>query len=123
MVMALARSTQPITSCSASSGAAAAAATAAARPATTRRWRGAAVQVRQLKASGQRWRASSRSRPAKASVIARRRSSGAAIASATRSAPPPQAAVAASALSGLVIATTRVPPTCRQGSASSAMQR
>ena len=91
--------------------------------ASTRRRFGAVVQVRQLKISGQRWRASSRSRPAKATVTARRMSSGAASASATRAAAPPQAAIAASALSGLLIATTRVPPICRQGTASSSMQR
>ncbi len=121
--MALEIRIQTISSCSISKGAASTAPTAAAATPNARCRRGDAVQVRQLNASGQRWRASSRRRPAKASVMARRTSSGAASASATRAAPPPQAASAASAVSGLLIATTRVPPICRQGTASSAMQR
>ena len=56
-------------------------------------------------------------------MIVRRMSSGVASASATRPAPPPQAAIAASPASGLAIATTRVPPICRHGTASSARQR
>ena len=112
-----------MTICSASTGAVATAATSPAPSAAQRRRLRPCVQPRQLKASGHLSRASSRSRPTKASVIARRISSGAASASATRAAAPPQAAIAASALSGLAIATTRVPPICRQGTASSSRQR
>jgi hypothetical protein len=122
MVMAFATRTQPMTTCSASTGAASTAASSTIPSAAQRPLRRPWVQPRQLKASGHFSRASSLSRPAKASLIARRISSGSASASATRAEAPPQAAIAASASSGLAIATTRVPPISRQGTASSARQ-